>query len=204
MLRRRCTYHPGCRSPPAADIWPRTQMSEEEDEVMLIKTIRNGVESEKFELTKKIHRSLLADPPDAVVVRIEDLYPNSPDKGILVKLEFSLFNVLSRDFVLEENRYKKSLERYHDTRSLEEIEQSGDYALITMVEEEYLQHEFDLLLHHTKVLLTETQGRRLQKYLEDGLSFTEIGRQEGVSYKAVAYSIKGALGKLNKYLNRYF
>ena len=88
---------------------------------MLIKTIKNGLESKWFELTKKYHRALLKNAPESVVFLIDDLYPNSPDSGTCVTLDFPLFTVLARDFVLEENRQLKGIDRNHDKRPLEEI-----------------------------------------------------------------------------------
>ena len=58
---------------------------------MLIKIIKNNIESEWFELTKAHHRALLKDMPDEVLIDIEELYPGSPDKGRLVKLDFMMF-----------------------------------------------------------------------------------------------------------------
>ena len=55
---------------------------------MLIKIAKNGIESEWFQLTKKRHRTLLLEKPDAVFVHIDSLYPKSPESGQIV--EFSL------------------------------------------------------------------------------------------------------------------
>ena len=89
---------------------------------MLVKIVKNGDESEWFELTKQRHRALLEDAPEAVITLINNLYTNSPDSGTYVKLDFSLFTVLARDFVLEENRQEKMLKRYHDKRPLEDLD----------------------------------------------------------------------------------
>ena len=77
---------------------------------MLIKIAKNGIESEWFQLTKKRHRTLLLEKPDAVFVHIDSLYPKSPESGQIVELSFPCFNLLAREFVLEENRQEKQNE----------------------------------------------------------------------------------------------
>jgi hypothetical protein len=171
---------------------------------MLVKIIKNGVESEWFTLTKQIHRSLLSDKPEAAIIHIEDFYPESPESGQLVTLEFSCFNVIARDFVLAENRYKKRVERDHDKRSLDEIEQSGNGALISSVEEEYLRQELQHVLLDARAKLTAAQKRRVRMFVEDGLSFSEIGRREGITHRAAEYSVQAGLKNLKKYLSGYF
>ena len=79
---------------------------------MLIKIAKNGIESEWFQLTKKRHRTLLLEKPDAVFVHIDSLYPKSPESGQIVELSFPCFNLLAREFVLEENRQEKQNERH--------------------------------------------------------------------------------------------
>lgn len=85
---------------------------------ILVKIIRNGVESEWFELTKQQHRALLLDKPKEAIVYIEDFYPESPDVGTLVRLGFEGFTVnhmeLSRQIAaltedMEELRREKAM-----------------------------------------------------------------------------------------------
>lgn len=76
---------------------------------MLIKIAKNGIESEWFQLTKKRHRTLLLEKPDAVFVHIDSLYPKSPESGQIVELSFPCFNLLAREFVLEENRQENKM-----------------------------------------------------------------------------------------------
>ncbi|MDD3541649.1 MAG: hypothetical protein PHO69_03125 [Petrimonas sp.] len=171
---------------------------------MLVKIIRNGVESEWFPLTKKMHRALLRDKPEAAIFRIEDVYPDSPESGQLITLEFSYFTVITRDFVLEENRQEKQKERHHDKRPMDVIEQSGNSALITSVEEDFLRNELKKTLYSAMGILTETQERRVRLFVEDGLSFAEIGRREGVTHRAAEYSVQAGIKKIKKYLSGYF
>lgn len=162
---------------------------------MLIKTIKNNVESDWFELTKKIHRSLLEDAPDAAIVLIDDLYPNSPNSGTYVTLDFDCFTILARDFVLEENRQEKRIKRHQDKRALENI--SGSTLSL---EEELLRKELLRNLILARQDLTPIQQRRLKRYIEDGLSMRAIAAEEGVSHTAIKGSIHDALKKIKKNL----
>ena len=51
---------------------------------MLIKIVQNGIESDWFQLTKKAHRELIKKKPEAAVIHIEDIYPESPDAGRVI------------------------------------------------------------------------------------------------------------------------
>lgn len=108
---------------------------------MLIKIAKNGIESEWFQLTKKRHRTLLLEKPDAVFVHIDSLYPKSPESGQIVELSFPCFNLLAREFVLEENRQEKQNERHQDYRAMEDINPRENGALMTSLEEIYLRQE---------------------------------------------------------------
>ena len=69
---------------------------------MLIKVVQNGIESDWFQLTKKAHHELIKKKPEAAVIHIEDIYPESPDAGRVIRLDFWLFTVLTREFKLED------------------------------------------------------------------------------------------------------
>ena len=56
---------------------------------MLIKIVQNGIESDWFQLTKKAHRELIKIKPEAAIIHIEDVYPESPDAGRVIRLDFS-------------------------------------------------------------------------------------------------------------------
>lgn len=167
---------------------------------MQIKIIRNGIESEWFELTKKEHRELMRNKPDAVIVLIDEFYPDSPNRGELVELDFALFTLLARKFVLEQNRQDKRIERNHDKRPLDEIIAVAE----TTVEDEYIKHETIKMIHRKKACLTPPQQRRITLYVEEKLSYSKIGEMEGVSYKAVSNSVKAGLKKLKKFSRTWF
>ncbi|MDD3193964.1 MAG: hypothetical protein PHE47_09020 [Oscillospiraceae bacterium] len=141
----------------------------------------------------------MLDKPEAVIIHIEDFYPESPESGQLVTLEFGCFTTIARDFVLEENRQEKQKERHHDKSHMELIEQSGSHALVTSVEEEHLQQELRYIMQDARTMLTTVQERRVRMFIEDGLSSSEIGRREGVSYKVIGRSIKAGLGEIKKF-----
>lgn len=168
---------------------------------MLIKIIKNNIESEWFELTKAHHRALLKDMPDEVLIDIEELYPGSPDKGRLVKLDFMMFTILAREFVLEKNRQEKWIERHIDDRPLEEISYQ-DYKIKPLsLEEEFERQELKCRLAAAKETLTPVQKRRLEFYIEDKCSMREIAAREGVHNTAVEDSVHAAFKKIKKFLD---
>ena len=79
---------------------------------MLIKVVQNGIESDWFQLTKKAHRELIKMKPEAAIIHIEDVYPESPDAGRVIRLDFRLFTVLTREFKLEDLKQEKRDERH--------------------------------------------------------------------------------------------
>lgn len=167
---------------------------------MLVKIIKNGVESEWFELTKKHHRALLEDKPEAAIVHIEDFYPESPDAGSLVTLEFSVFTALAREFVLMENAQDKKRERHHDKRPLDEIALDENSALFVLPEAEYQEQELRQEIEAARRTLTLTQSRRISLFLDKGLSLQRISDLEGVHITSVEESVKSAIKKIKKFL----
>lgn len=167
---------------------------------MRIKIVKNGVESEWFELTKQQHRTLLEDKPEAAIVYIEDLYPQSPDSGQLVRLEFTVFSALAREFVLIENCQIKRAERHHDQRTIDAIDANENHALFKSVEDEYLCREWRKKLDEALDHLTPTQRRRLILSVDYGMSHREIAKVEGTSYSSITESIQAAKNKIKKFL----
>ena len=58
--------------------------------------------------------------------------------------------------------------------------------------------ERDARLHKAIGKLTEVQQRRLRLYYFEGMTYSQIARLEGVSHRAVIYSIELALKQLQK------
>lgn len=169
---------------------------------MRIKIIKNGIESEWFSLTKRQHKELLESKPDAALIYIEDIYPNSPNAGTIVRLEFDVFSALTREFVLELNRLKKSDERHLDQRGIDEISPNDNQALRINMDEIFRgrerRREFSTALEQ----LTPVQRRRFLLKYQYGFSYRKIADLEGTSYSAVKYSIDAAKNFLKKYLTR--
>lgn len=170
---------------------------------MLVKIIKNGTESEWFPLTKKRHRALLIDEPDTVLVHIESLYPKSPESGQVVPLNFPCFNLLAREFILEENRQKKQDARHRDRRAMEDIDPNENKALARSVDDELLRLELWAAMEKSSACLTAPQRRRIRMYVEEGLSLSEIARREGVSYKVIGRSIWAGLKKIKNILEAW-
>ena len=147
---------------------------------MKIKIIKNGKVSQWFQLTKKIHRRLIALQPDAVLVFIRDIYKDSPDNCV-IQLDFSIFTVITREMTLYQNKLRKRDERHCDKRPLEQIDPSEHESLCDDIEEILIKKEQREILLLAKQCLTETQKRRLALHIEDGLSLNEIARREGVN-----------------------
>ena len=168
---------------------------------MLIKIVQNGMESEWFPLTKKTHRELMQKKPEAAIVHIEDVYPDSPDAGRVIRLDFRLFTVLTREFVLEELRQKKQDERHVAKLGLD-ARPANDPALASQsMDEQYIRQEIKELLAAAPILagLTSMQFRRFQLFVE-GKTFREIAQLEHCEFSAVRKSVKQAKEKIKKFL----
>ena len=168
---------------------------------MLIKIVQNGMESEWFPLTKKTHRELMQKKPEAAIVHIEDVYPDSPDAGRVIRLDFRLFTILTREFVLEELRQKKQDERHVAKLGLD-ARPANDPALASQsMDEQYIRQEIKELLASAPILagLTSMQFRRFQLFVE-GKTFREIAQLEHCEFSAVRKSVKQAKEKIKKFL----
>jgi len=160
---------------------------------MLIKIIYSGQESENWiALTNKLHRLLIAEKPDEVLVHIEDLYPGSPEAGAVIRMNFECFLVIAKEFVQEENRQRMEVTRHIDRRPLDEILNTKNII------DEYTPEYYSLLNERRRVInkairhLTLTQRRRYLMHFEDGLSLQKIAYIEGVSKSTIDESIQSA------------
>ena len=169
---------------------------------MLIKIVQNGMESEWFPLTKKTHRELMQKKPEAAIVHIEDVYPDSPDTGRIIQLDFRLFTVLTREFVLEELRQKKQDERHVAKLGLD-ARLANDPALASQsMDEQYIRQEIKELLEKAPACagLTPMQSRRFRLFAVEGKTFREIANLEHCEFSAVRKSVKQAKEKIKKFL----
>ena len=157
---------------------------------MLIKIVQNGIESDWFPLTKKTHRELMQKKPEAAIVHIEDVYPDSPDTGRIIQLDFRLFTVLTREFVLEELRQKKQDERHVAKLGLD-ARPANDPALASQsMDEQYIRQEIKELLEKAPACagLTPMQSRRFRLFAVEGKTFREIANLEHCEFSAVRKS----------------
>ena len=151
---------------------------------MLIKIVQNGIESDWFQLTKKAHRELIKIKPEAAIIHIEDVYPESPDAGRVIRLDFRLFTVLTREFKLEDLKQEKRDERHVEKLRLEARPANAPELASKTLDEQYIRQEIKDLLESAPALagLTQTQLRRFQLFAENGKSFREIAKIEQCEY----------------------
>ena len=168
---------------------------------MLIKIVQNGIESDWFQLTKKVHRELIKKKPEAAIVHIEDVYPESPDAGRVIRLDFWLFTVLTREFKLEDLKQEKRDERHVEKLRLEARPANAPELTSKTLDEQYIRQEIKELLESAPALagLTPTQLRRFQLFVEDGKSFREIAEIERCKYSTVKDSVDAAKKKIKKF-----
>ena len=113
---------------------------------MLIKIVQNGIESDWFQLTKKAHRELIKMKPEAAIIHIEDVYPESPDAGRVIRLDFRLFTVLTREFKLEDLKQEKRDERHVEKLRLEARPANAPELASKTLDEQYIRQEIKDLL----------------------------------------------------------
>ena len=116
---------------------------------MLIKIVQNGIESDWFQLTKKAHRELIKKKPEAAVIHIEDIYPESPDTGRVIQLDFRLFTVLTREFKLEDLKQEKRDERHVEKLRLEARPANAPELASKTLDEQYIRFYNELRPHRT-------------------------------------------------------
>ena len=168
---------------------------------MLIKIVQNGIESDWFQLTKKAHRELIKKKPEAAVIHIEDIHPESPDAGRVIQLDFRLFTVLTREFKLEDLKQEKRDERHVEKLRLEARPANAPELASTTLDEQYIRQEINELLESAPALagLTPTQLRRFQLFVESGKSFREIAEIEHCKYSTVKDSVDAAKKKIKNF-----
>lgn len=159
---------------------------------MKVKLVYGEMHSEWIFLTAKQHKTLMDNPPDGVMIRIGDFYPDSPDKEQLEIISFPLLCCLAREFTLCNAAQLRSDSRHVHMEELEEWE------LVQDVEQEIIHQENNVLLRSALNQLTVKQNKRLKLYL-CGLTFQEIADREQVNYNAVRESIISSLKKIKNF-----
>ena len=170
---------------------------------MLIKIVQNGIESDWFQLTKKAHRELIKKKPEAAIIHIEDVYPESPDAGRVIRLDFRLFTVLTREFKLEDLKQEKRDERHVEKLRLEARPANAPELASKTLDEQYISEEQmeRLSAAVAQAKLTPTQRRRFL-LLESGLTIHDIAKAENCGYNAALESIQWAKKKNKKFLKK--
>jgi len=190
--------------PSVSDICPSAQMKfRNGGSDMLIKIVQNGIESDWFQLTKKAHRELIKKKPEAAVIHIEDIYPESPDAGRVIRLDFRLFTVLTREFKLEDLKQEKRDERHVEKLRLEARPANAPELASKTLDEQYISEEQmeRLSAAVAQAKLTPTQRRRFL-LLESGLTIHDIAKAENCGYNAALESIQWAKKKIKKFLKK--
>ena len=167
---------------------------------MLVKILKDGVLSDWIQIKRERDWDVFREIPDAVVIPIEELYSDSPEAGECVHLDFMVFNAIAREFELDEQRQTKQKARYIDDRPIEEVSCREYREQALSVEEEQERRELQIRIAEAKTSMTEAQRRRLELYVDDGLSLREIAQKEGVGHTAVEDSVRGALKKIKNFL----
>ena len=89
-------------------------------------------------------------------------------------MSFPCFNLLAREFVLEENRQEKQNERHQDYRAMEDINPRENGALMTSLEEIYLRQEIKRILYGLS-LIHILMEQTAKNYALEQSSFTTTG-----------------------------
>jgi len=130
----------------------------------------------------------------------------------LVKISYKLANgneicvevSTSVQELLEQSDRQIRSQRRQDRRHLDfkvSTDGNSDSPLLPTYEDtaDLLERmERDARLHKAIGKLTEVQERRLRLYYFEGMTYSQIARLEGVSHRAVIYSIELALKQLQK------
>jgi len=130
----------------------------------------------------------------------------------LVKISYKLANgsqicvevSTSVQELLEQSDRQIRSQRRQDRRHLDfkvSTDGNSDSPLLPTYEDtaDLLERmERDARLHKAVGKLTEVQERRLRLYYFEGMTYSQIARIEGVSHRAVIYSIEQALKQLQK------
>ena len=170
---------------------------------MLIKIVQNGIESDWFQLTKKAHRELIKMKPEAAIIHIEDVYPESPDAGRVIRLDFRLFTVLTREFKLEDLKQEKRDERHIEKLRLDARPAIAPVLASKTLDEQYISEEQmeRLSAAVAQAKLPPTQRRRFL-LLETGLTIHAFVLAEHCGHNAALEAIQRAKKKIKNFLKK--
>lgn len=183
---------PRCRSPPIFNLFPRNKQ-------IGGKGLKKYKDSD-YALNKFSAGIVYRFADNIVEISLADYLAENPGK---TKQDFQELKALSDAIYL--NQVRAENRQTKKDVSIHGMEESRDLGSVPL-EEEYIEaidrkkaiDAYSLLMGSG--LLTETQERRLILRIRDGLSQREIAVREGVTYHAVALSLKYATEKLKKIL----
>lgn len=161
-----------------------------------IRLINNGVMTEWRSYGIKLHRTLMENPPDKVVIRLRDFYPDTPDHVTQI-VDFPVFHVLSRETFLREEALEKELERHIDDREMDDTLLSSEaLTLADSAEDEYL---FNKAIQEVVARCTSDQRQRIALHIQ-GFSNVEIAKLCQCHEAAVRKSLRKVKEKINIFL----
>lgn len=171
--------------------------------LVVIKIVRRGLTSDWEKHTKRKHRALMKKPPDAVIIRLQDFYPDTYDAGEY-QIPFPVFNALARDFVLLENRLDKRESRHGAGLLVEDLEEMDgfDCLLGGNVADEYEVLEIQQEIRAAVGKLSASRFRRVYQYYYWQLTHAEIAGIEGITQPAVCQTLKVARKKIKRILKK--
>ena len=138
----------------------------------------------------------------ALEVTLEDYLTENPDK---TEQDFKELKKLSDEIYLEQdrdeyNQTRKNITMCNMENLIDSTELPLNEAYIDMLDRQAAVSAFNRLLESGS--LTEVQERRFRLYIINGLSMRKIAETEGVTYHAVALSIKEAKQALKKFFEK--
>lgn len=162
-----------------------------------IRLINNGVMTKWRSYGIKLHRTLMENPPDKVVIRLRDFYPDTPDHVTQI-VDFPVFHVLSRETFLREEALEKELERHIDDREMDDTLLSDEaQTLADSAETEMMLRD---MVRSVLSSCSEIQKERFVLYVRDGYRLEEIAAMQRCNVSAVHKSVHAILKKLKLFL----
>jgi predicted DNA-binding protein YlxM (UPF0122 family) len=133
---------------------------------------------------------------------LEDYLAENPDK---TEQDFTELKKLSDEIYLEQDRAEYNQTRKNISVDSENFFDSTELPFeeefIETLDREQIVEAFNKLLGSGE--LSETQERRLRFYILDGFSHRKIAEIEGVTYHAVAKTLKDVIRMIKKFFKNF-
>lgn len=161
-----------------------------------IRLINNGDMTEWRSYGIKLHKMLMENPPEQVMIRLRDFYPDTSDHVTQI-VDFPVFHVLSRETILRENAQKKEISRHIDKREMDDNLLSAEALFLAdSSEDEYI---YDQAIKEIICSCSAVQRQRFSLHIF-GFSFTEIAQIQQCHESSVRESVKAVIKKIKNYL----